>query len=176
MPFKYPCTAHVFFPDRLSNHCQGVHCIFSKICTKPDAHSLSDPSRNRIRSNTRLQMKGRNNQHFHWAAWNVVHWLPRYASTTIYRCIALLQLLYRWQHQSRKLWMPPRMVLPKYQRPNLISTQETNIGSRYTYGFPYAIRLWLHNKIMQTTSRSHPKSWKWEYSLHWTRRSPTQKI
>jgi hypothetical protein len=44
------------------------------------------------------------NQHFHPAACNLVHWLPRYASTIIYRCIALLQLLYRWQHQSLKLW------------------------------------------------------------------------
>jgi hypothetical protein len=30
------------------------------------------------------------------SAWNFVHWLPRYASTIIYHCIALLQLLYRW--------------------------------------------------------------------------------
>jgi hypothetical protein len=35
------------------------------------------------------------NQHIHPAAWNCIHWLPRYASTIIYRCIALLQLLYR---------------------------------------------------------------------------------
>jgi hypothetical protein len=33
--------------------------------------------------------------------------LASYASTIIYRCIALLQLLYRWQHQSQKLWIPP---------------------------------------------------------------------
>jgi hypothetical protein len=30
--------------------------------------------------------------HFHPAAWNFVHWLPRNASTIIHRCIALLQL------------------------------------------------------------------------------------
>jgi hypothetical protein len=45
----------------------------------------------------------------HPAAWNYVHWLPRYASTFMYCCIAPLQLLYRWQHQSLKLWIPPRM-------------------------------------------------------------------
>jgi hypothetical protein len=39
-------------------------------------------------------------------AWNFAHWLPRCASTTVYCCIALLQLLYRWQQQSRKLWIP----------------------------------------------------------------------
>jgi hypothetical protein len=37
--------------------------------------------------------------------WNFVHWLPRYAITIIRRFIALLQLLCRWQHQSRKLWI-----------------------------------------------------------------------
>jgi hypothetical protein len=44
--------------------------------------------------------------HVHPSSSNSVHWLPRYASTIIYSCIALLQLLYRWQHQSRKLWIP----------------------------------------------------------------------
>jgi hypothetical protein len=38
-------------------------------------------------------------QHFHPAAWNIVHLLPRYDSTStiIYRWIEPLQLLYRWQ-------------------------------------------------------------------------------
>jgi hypothetical protein len=45
------------------------------------------------------------NQHIHPAAWNFVHSLAGYASSVIYRCIALLQLLYRWQHQSWKLWI-----------------------------------------------------------------------
>jgi hypothetical protein len=39
---------------------------------------------------------------------DILYWLPRYASTVIYRCIPLPQLLYRWKHQSRKLWMPHR--------------------------------------------------------------------
>jgi hypothetical protein len=38
-----PCTPHAFFPERLSNNC----------CR------LSDPSRNPIRPNTRLQIKDR---------------------------------------------------------------------------------------------------------------------
>jgi hypothetical protein len=53
---------------------------------------------------------------------------------------------------------------------------EAHIGSRYTWGFPNSACLWLHNKIMQATSRSHPKSWKWKCSLHWTRRSPIENI
>jgi hypothetical protein len=41
----------------------------------------------------------------HPAAWNFVHWLSRYANTVIYRCIALLQLLYRLRQRSMKLWI-----------------------------------------------------------------------
>jgi hypothetical protein len=40
MPFKHPCTAHAFFPERLSNHCQGLRHTFSGICTKFDEYSL----------------------------------------------------------------------------------------------------------------------------------------
>jgi hypothetical protein len=31
------CMAHAFFPERLSNHCQGLRRTFSEICTKFDA-------------------------------------------------------------------------------------------------------------------------------------------
>jgi hypothetical protein len=52
MPFKHPCTAQPFFPERLPDHFQGVCCTFSEICTKYYTVPLSDPSQ-------RLQMKGR---------------------------------------------------------------------------------------------------------------------
>jgi hypothetical protein len=39
---------------------------------------LSYPSRNRIRPDTQLQIKGHKNQHIHPAAWNFVQWIPRY--------------------------------------------------------------------------------------------------
>jgi hypothetical protein len=42
--------------------------------------------------------------------WHFVHWLARYTITIICHCIVLLQLLYRWQHLSRKLWIPPSYV------------------------------------------------------------------
>jgi hypothetical protein len=58
MPFKHMCTAHAFFPKRLSNHCHGLSHTFSKICTF-DAVPLSDPLRNGIRLDTRIQIKGR---------------------------------------------------------------------------------------------------------------------
>jgi hypothetical protein len=45
-------------------------CLISaRVCrTTLDAVSLSDPSQNRIRPDTRLQIKGRKNQHVHSAA------------------------------------------------------------------------------------------------------------
>jgi hypothetical protein len=93
-------------------------------CTKFDALPLSDPSRNRIKPDTRLQIKGRKNHHVHPAAWNVVHWLPGYVSTIIYRCIALLQLLYKWQHQSRKLWTP--LVNPHLKTVSAVLRRRSN--------------------------------------------------
>jgi hypothetical protein len=94
----FPCTAHAFFPECLSNHCQGLCHTFTEICTKFDAVPLSHPSQNRIRPDTRLQIKGcKKNHHAHPSVWNVVCWLPRYAGTIICWWIALLQLLYRWQ-------------------------------------------------------------------------------
>jgi hypothetical protein len=38
----FTCMAHAFFPERLSNHCQGLRCTFSEIYTKFDAVPLSD--------------------------------------------------------------------------------------------------------------------------------------
>jgi hypothetical protein len=32
LPFIHPCTAHVFFHEHLSNHYQGLRCIFPEIC------------------------------------------------------------------------------------------------------------------------------------------------
>jgi hypothetical protein len=105
MSVDFPCTAHAFFPERLSNHCQGLRHTYFYICAKFDAVPLLDPMQNHIRLDTRLQIKGHKNQHIHAAAWNRLHWLPQYGSTVIYCCITLLQLLHRWQHQSQKLWI-----------------------------------------------------------------------
>jgi hypothetical protein len=57
--FNFPCTAHAFFPERLSNHFQGLRRTFSEICAKCDAVPLSDPSRNHIRPDIRFQINGR---------------------------------------------------------------------------------------------------------------------
>jgi hypothetical protein len=56
-----PCMAHDFCPERLSNHCQFLCGTFPDIYTKFDAFPLSDPSRNYIRPDTRLQMKEHKN-------------------------------------------------------------------------------------------------------------------
>jgi hypothetical protein len=37
---------------------------------------------------------------------------------------------------------------------------EVHIGPRYACGFPNSVRLWLHNKVMQKTSRNNLQSWK----------------
>jgi hypothetical protein len=54
---NFPCTAHAFFPERLSNHCQGLRSTLYETCTKSDAISFSDPPLNRFRPDTRLQIK-----------------------------------------------------------------------------------------------------------------------
>jgi hypothetical protein len=61
---NFAYTAHTFFPECLCNHFQGLHHTFSEIYTKFDAVPLSDPSRNRIRPDTRLQIKERINSTF----------------------------------------------------------------------------------------------------------------
>jgi hypothetical protein len=55
----FTCLAHAFFPERLSDRCQGLRSTFSEICTKFDAIPLLDPSYNCIRPFTQLQIKGR---------------------------------------------------------------------------------------------------------------------
>jgi hypothetical protein len=98
--FKHLCTTQAFFPKCLSNHCQRLCHTFFEIYTKFDAHSLLDPTHKAWYTTPKL--KDLKNQHVHPAAWNVVHLFPTFASIIIYRCITLLQLLYRWQHQSQK--------------------------------------------------------------------------
>jgi hypothetical protein len=105
----FPRTAHAFFPEHLFKHCQSLRRTFSESYTKFDAVPLSVPSRNGIRQDTRLQIKLRKNHDIHPTAWNFVHKLLRYASTTIYCCIALLQTLCKWQRQSRKLWIAKQL-------------------------------------------------------------------
>jgi hypothetical protein len=61
------------------------------------------PSRscNGIRPDKQLQIKGHK-----YLNKNSVQWIPSYANTIICHHIVLLQLLYKWQHQSRELWIP----------------------------------------------------------------------
>jgi hypothetical protein len=100
-------SIHAFFPERLFNHCKGFRCTVSEICTKFDTVPFSGPMWNPIRPVTRLQRKLFKKISTSTQLWNCVHWHPIYASTIIFCRIALVQLLYRWQHQSRKLWISP---------------------------------------------------------------------
>jgi hypothetical protein len=63
--------------------------------------------------------------HFSPAMCNLAHWLIRHGSPTIHRCFALPQLLYRWRHQSEKIWIPPRIFYSHQQ--NKYSTSEYRI-------------------------------------------------
>jgi hypothetical protein len=58
-----PYTIHALFPECFSNR-----RTFSESCTNSDAVPSSDPWRNRIRPDTRLQIKLCKNQHIHPAA------------------------------------------------------------------------------------------------------------
>jgi hypothetical protein len=104
--FDFPSTAHAFFPERLSNHLKGLRPIFPRF-PQNLMHTRCRIHR-QIPSGLLHDSKWKviENQNFHPTAWNFVHWLPRYSNAIIYSCIALVQLLYRRQHQSRKLWIP----------------------------------------------------------------------
>jgi hypothetical protein len=68
---NHPCTAHAFFPERLSNHFQGLRHPFSEVCTKLHVHSLSgEIAWDKIRKICK-------NQNMNPAVWNFVHWLRR---------------------------------------------------------------------------------------------------
>jgi hypothetical protein len=103
MPFSvlvtldFPCTAHAFFSEFLSNHCHG-RSTFSETCTKSDAVPLSDPSWNHNRPHKRLQIKACKNQHVHPVVWDIVHWLP--IST---ECITVIWIVFIWLTQKWSL-------------------------------------------------------------------------
>jgi hypothetical protein len=56
---NFPFPAHAFLSEHFSSHCQSPCRTFYEICTKLDAVPLSDPLRNCIRPDIRLQIKGR---------------------------------------------------------------------------------------------------------------------
>jgi hypothetical protein len=57
------------------------------------------------------------------------------ATTIIYRCIALLQLLYRW-HQSRKLWIPPCVTPPLYPKKTKTMSHGNVIVRALVWSYP----------------------------------------
>jgi len=42
--------------------------------------------------------------------WNLARRLAKHACSTIYRCLALIQMLCRWRHQSGNFWINPRTL------------------------------------------------------------------
>jgi hypothetical protein len=84
--------------------------------------SLSYPSKNRMRPNTQLNLKDTKYECVHLAVWHFVHWLPRYASNSIYCCIShrsspgsipgLVKWDLWWTKWSRRRFSPSTTVSP----------------------------------------------------------------
>jgi hypothetical protein len=64
----FPCMAHGFSPERLSNNCKGLRRTFSLICTKFDAVPLSNPCEIASVLIHNSKLKDVKNQHAHSAA------------------------------------------------------------------------------------------------------------
>jgi hypothetical protein len=77
--------------------------------------SCQNPGRNHISPDTQLQIKGRNKSAHPPCCMKFCTLTPKICYITIYHCIVLLQLLYRWQYQSQKLWIPPCIALRLHQ-------------------------------------------------------------
>jgi hypothetical protein len=71
--------------------------------------SLSEPSRNHIRPDTRLQIKGRINQHFNQMRVKFCTLTPNICQCYHLPLHLATIIVYTWQHQSRKLWMLSRI-------------------------------------------------------------------
>jgi hypothetical protein len=66
---------------------------------------MSDPSWSHIRPDTQLQIKEHKKSTHICSCTKFYVLTPKMSITVMYHCIALLQLLYRWQYPSWKLWM-----------------------------------------------------------------------
>jgi len=112
MPLKHLRTTQALVPEGLLNHCEGLrttlpktaqslmhtHCSFLWSIMKIATAHVDNSKQTRVKT-----------ARVHPARCNLAHWLTRHGSPTIYRCFVLPQLLYRWRHQSRKFWIPPRI-------------------------------------------------------------------
>jgi hypothetical protein len=99
---------HAFFLERLYNHCQGLSRTLSVICTRFNVilcrihcRITSGQIRDSKQKNVKISMSIQLHEILYSQDMLVL---------IIYCCIALLQLLYRWHHQSQKLWMPHHVV------------------------------------------------------------------
>jgi hypothetical protein len=72
--------------------------LYNEICKTSGAHSLSDPSRNRIRPRPKISPSTDPLRDILYADSQDMLVLPALLS-----CIEVLQLMYRWQHESQKL-------------------------------------------------------------------------
>ena len=100
-------------PEALLNHFEDFRSTFPKICTKSDAHSLFLSlihCQIRRASRTRLHTTRIKTDYAIPHTWNLASRLAKHGCPTIYRCLALRQLLCRWWHQSGKFWIHPHIM------------------------------------------------------------------
>jgi hypothetical protein len=90
---EFSCTDHDFFPERWSNHCQGILAVSLRFAQSLMLFLCRLHCEIASGQKYYSKQKDAKNQHVHPTAWNFVHWPQRHASTTTYHCIALLQLL-----------------------------------------------------------------------------------
>jgi hypothetical protein len=109
MPFKHPFAAHAFFLELLSNHFQSLGRTLSEVCTTFNAHSLSDPSLTCFRPDKWLQKK-RKKSVLRSSFLKCFTLAPNWLVPQLTVANVLLQMFYRWQQQSWKLWIPVRAL------------------------------------------------------------------
>jgi hypothetical protein len=112
-----PACPEPRMPCCLTTVSVSIALFSSQICTKFDAVLLSDPSRNHIRPDTRLQLKGKDQAHplSFVKCCTLTHKIHQYVLSTTVTSF-YYKLLYRWQHQSRKLWTLSRSMKTNSQR------------------------------------------------------------
>jgi hypothetical protein len=124
MAFKHTGTAHAISPERLSNHCQGLRRTFPRFAQ----NLMSFPFQNRMRPDTRLQIKWRK---------DAVH-----PPSCVKFCTLTPNILW---HQSRKSWIHHYTFRPNWH--NWIEGTYCSIVPLFCFSFwckiPKILYFWL---------------------------------
>jgi hypothetical protein len=119
---SHPFWSRWVWAFRLSAHCfvQGLNCTFSGICTESDAHSLSDPSRNFMRQDIQLQIKGHKIRKVSAHTSSCVKFCTLTPKICQYYYLPLHHLKLQTTSAIQKVSVPEIMVIPSYALMSLI--------------------------------------------------------